>query len=375
MTDRYPSMSPSKRPRLPIVEALAWSDDEEEMPDAEEMEEREEAARASRVLYGGHHTEPRRRSPPRMRTTFEGQYNWSSESPGEMLFTRTKKTEQPDGTWKSKVTRTTVAKNPYEFEPTTPPTPPRPSRLPPTPPRPSRLPPSPPRTRPRLAERLSPARSSAGAPGSSSRTNYHPHHQKTSPNRISKTTSENPFYNSNSNSNTRRPSNRNFHTAATIGPATAPPPPPPTRRPPPPPPSTFSPPRLRRSPTSPPRSRSQQSTWSTQATATGLSPQRSASRALGETWNQRVESAEHMHLMFGKATKDDDEANFMRRTGKSLLQASAELGRVLVRGQVEDLVSARGGGMWWEKKFQRGDEGGGGGEGGQGGEGSGRRGR
>lgn len=75
--------------------------------------------------------------------------------------------------------------------------------------------------------------------------------------------------------------------------------------------------------------------------------------------------------MFGKATKDDDEANFMRRTGKSLLQASAELGRVLVRGQVEDLVSARGGGMWWEKKFQRGDEGG---EGGQGGEGGGRRG-
>lgn len=77
--------------------------------------------------------------------------------------------------------------------------------------------------------------------------------------------------------------------------------------------------------------------------------------------------------MFGKATKDDDEANFMRRTGKSLLQASAELGRVLVRGQVEDLVSARGGGMWWEKKFQRGDEGGGGG-GGEG-EGSGSRGR
>lgn len=76
--------------------------------------------------------------------------------------------------------------------------------------------------------------------------------------------------------------------------------------------------------------------------------------------------------MFGKATKDDDEANFMRRTGKSLLQASAELGRVLVRGQVEDLVSARGGGVWWEKKFQRGDEGG---EGGQGGEGSGSRGR
>lgn len=76
--------------------------------------------------------------------------------------------------------------------------------------------------------------------------------------------------------------------------------------------------------------------------------------------------------MFGKATKDDDEANFMRRTGKSLLQASAELGRVLVRGQVEDLVSARGGGMWWEKKFQRGDEGGGGG-GGEG-EGSGSRG-
>lgn len=75
--------------------------------------------------------------------------------------------------------------------------------------------------------------------------------------------------------------------------------------------------------------------------------------------------------MFGKATKDDDEANFMRRTGKSLLQASAELGRVLVRGQVEDLVSARGGGVWWEKKFQRGDEGG---EGGQGGEGSGRSG-
>lgn len=81
-----------------------------------------------------------------------------------------------------------------------------------------------------------------------------------------------------------------------------------------------------------------------------------------------------MHLMFGKATKDDDEANFMRRTGKSLLQASAELGRVLVRGQVEDLVSARGGGMWWEKKFQRGDEGGGGGQGGEG-EGSGSRGR
>lgn len=79
-----------------------------------------------------------------------------------------------------------------------------------------------------------------------------------------------------------------------------------------------------------------------------------------------------MHLMFGKATKDDDEANFMRRTGKSLLQASAELGRVLVRGQVEDLVSAKGGGMWWEKKFKRGDEGG---EGGQGGEGSGRSGR
>lgn len=77
--------------------------------------------------------------------------------------------------------------------------------------------------------------------------------------------------------------------------------------------------------------------------------------------------------MFGKATKDDDEANFMRRTGKSLLQASAELGRVLVRGQVEDLVSARGGGMWWEKKFRRGDEGGGGG-GGEG-EGSGSRGR
>ena len=86
MTSRYPSMSPAKRPKSTIVQALALSDDEEDYTE-EELEEREEAAQASQRLYGNYETEAAQRLSRDMRTKFESSTKWSSEFPDKLLIT------------------------------------------------------------------------------------------------------------------------------------------------------------------------------------------------------------------------------------------------------------------------------------------------
>lgn len=103
-------MSPNKRPKSGIVQALAVSDDEDDY-DEEELEERAEAARATRLLYGNYETEAAKRLSTDMRTVFEGQTSWSSESPGEFKLTQTRKTQQPDGSWRIKTMQTTVPRS------------------------------------------------------------------------------------------------------------------------------------------------------------------------------------------------------------------------------------------------------------------------